>query len=120
MTTTQHEQMLVELHGIEDQIRKGHHLNVHFRAFQLAHAAWQEHIRANAVAGARGGFVSGTSPPSAVLDDERSGTDESPTFNHTRGDGLYDPCPICLERMTRKQLVALVKDLRAYATENDE
>lgn len=51
--TVQQRQMLIELHGIADQIRKGHYLNVHFRAFQLAHASWQEHIRQNAMRGAR-------------------------------------------------------------------
>lgn len=51
--STQQQQMLIELNGLRDQIEKGHYLNVHFRAFQLAHAAWQEHIRQNAVTGAR-------------------------------------------------------------------
>lgn len=36
-----------------------------------------------------------------------------PTFNHTRADGPFDPCPICLEQMSRADLIALVKDLRA-------
>lgn len=65
------EKLLAELRGLEDQIRKGHYLNVHFRAFQLAHAAWMEHIRQNAVAAARGGFVAGIGPAGPVLDDER-------------------------------------------------
>lgn len=69
--TTEQSAMLVELRGIEDQIRKGHHLNVHFRAFQLAHRAWMEHIRVNAVTGARGGHVAGRGPGGAVLDDDR-------------------------------------------------
>ncbi len=33
---------LVELAGLDDQIRKQHFLNVHFRAFKLANDAWQE------------------------------------------------------------------------------
>lgn len=33
-----------------------------------------------------------------------------PTFNHTRGDGPYSPCIICLSLMDRDQLFALAKD----------
>lgn len=33
-----------------------------------------------------------------------------PTFNHSRADGPFDPCPICLEQMDRASLLALVKD----------
>lgn len=69
--TVEQEKLLAELRGLEDQIRKGHYLNVHFRAFQLAHAAWMEHIRQNAVSGARGGHIAGQSPAGAVLDDDR-------------------------------------------------
>lgn len=69
--TTQQRMMLIELHGLEDQIRKGHHLNVHFRAFRLAYTAWEEHIRCNAVSAARGGYVAGVGPAGAVLDDDR-------------------------------------------------
>lgn len=61
------ERLMLELHGISDQIVKKHYLNVHFRAFKLAHESWQEHIRANAVAGSR----ECNSPAGAVLDDER-------------------------------------------------
>jgi hypothetical protein len=39
--------------------------------FKLANDAWQEHIRQNALSGARGGFVAGQSPAGAVLDNER-------------------------------------------------
>ena len=35
-----------------------------------------------------------------------------PTFNHTRGDGEFNPCPECLRLMTREQLIALVDDMR--------
>lgn len=35
-----------------------------------------------------------------------------PTFNHSRADGPYDPCPKCLRKMTREQLIALVSDLQ--------
>lgn len=38
---------------------------------------------------------------------------KKPTFNHDRGDGPYDPCPECLELMTKKQLISLVKDLKS-------
>jgi hypothetical protein len=40
---------------------------------------------------------------------------EQPTFNHARADGPFDPCPQCLDRMSRPALIALVKDLRACA-----
>jgi hypothetical protein len=33
-----------------------------------------------------------------------------PTFNHTRADGPFDPCPECKALMTPKQLEALRKD----------
>lgn len=66
--STEQKAMLLELHGLEDQICKGHFLNVHFRAFKLAYAAWQEHIRQNAVSGSR----AGNSPAGAVLDDDRT------------------------------------------------
>jgi len=65
--TTQQQKLLVELHGLKDQIEKGHYLNVHFRAFHLAHEAWQEHIRQNALSGSR----QANSPAGAVLDDDR-------------------------------------------------
>lgn len=32
--------------GLRDQVQKEHWLNVHFRAFELSHAAWQFHILA--------------------------------------------------------------------------
>ena len=35
-----------------------------------------------------------------------------PTFNHSRSDGPFDPCPECLARMTRSELCELVRDLR--------
>lgn len=65
--TVEQQKLLAELHGLKDQIEKGHFLNVHFRAFQLAHAAWQEHIRQNAIGGSRAVH----SPAGAVMDDER-------------------------------------------------
>lgn len=66
--TTQQQQMLVELAGLRDQIEKGHYLNVHFRAFQLSHAAWMEHTRQGAAASHRtpGGL------PQSVLEEPRS------------------------------------------------
>lgn len=63
--TSEQKKLLAMLAGIEDQIRKRQYLNAHFRAFELAGDAWQEHIRANARMGSR---QSG-SPPGAVLDD---------------------------------------------------
>jgi len=65
--TLEQQRLLLELHGLRDQIEKGHFLNVHFRAFQLAGMAWQEHIRQNAIDGSR----DCNSPAGAVLDDER-------------------------------------------------
>lgn len=41
----------------------------------------------------------------------------APTFNHTRGDGVYDPCPICLAKMPREDLLALITDLRSEVWE---
>lgn len=37
----------------------------------------------------------------------------SPTYNHTRDDGPFAPCPTCLGLMDRESLMALVKDMRA-------
>lgn len=66
--TPEQKKLLVDVRGLEDQIRKEHYLNVHFRAFQLAHEAWQEHIRQNAITGSR----TVNSPAGSVLDDERA------------------------------------------------
>lgn len=33
-------------------------------------------------------------------------------FNRSRADSPLDPCPLCLEELSRNQLLALVKDLR--------
>ena len=71
--TTQQAKMIAELDGIESQIHKGHFLNVHFRAFQLANESWQEHIRQNAVSGSRQCH----SPAGAVLDNERGDVESS-------------------------------------------
>lgn len=65
--TTEQQKLLAELRGLEEQIQKGHFLNVHFRAFRLANDAWQEHIRQNAIGGAR----IYNSPAGAVLDNKR-------------------------------------------------
>lgn len=35
-----------------------------------------------------------------------------PYFNHSRSDGPFEPCPVCLEQMSREQLLALAKDRR--------
>lgn len=35
---------------------------------------------------------------------------DGPYFNHTRADGPFEPCPLCLEKMSREQLLALAKD----------
>ena len=29
-----------------------------------------------------------------------------PSFNHTRADGPFDPCSVCLKLMSRKSLIA--------------
>lgn len=39
-------------------------------------------------------------------------TANEPTFNHTRGDGPFNPCPQCLQLMSHSQLIALVEDMR--------
>jgi hypothetical protein len=70
--SNEQKRLLMELEGIADQIKKGHYLNVHFRAFQLSNSSWQEHIRQNAVRCARGGEIAGVGPAGAVLDDERA------------------------------------------------
>jgi hypothetical protein len=51
--STEQEKLLVEVAGISDQIKKGHYLNVHFRAFELAYNSWREHVRQNAITGAK-------------------------------------------------------------------
>lgn len=65
------EKAMSELRGLKDQIEKQHWLNIHFRAFQLANYAWQQHILVNAQLGAE----RVNSPSGAVLDDKRE--DES-------------------------------------------
>jgi len=65
--TTEQKKLLAGLKGIEDQIKKCHFLNVHFRAFQLANEAWQEHIRCNAMSGSE----QCNSPAGAVMDNNR-------------------------------------------------
>ena len=45
--TIEQRRMLLELHGIRNQILKDQYLNAHFRAFTLADQAWKEHIRIN-------------------------------------------------------------------------
>jgi len=67
LQTVEQRKLALELVGLRDQIEKSHFLNVHFRAFSLAHQAWMEHIRQNAVSGSRAGH----SPGGAVLDPER-------------------------------------------------
>ena len=56
----------------------------------------------------------GSSPASSVdsTNESRNACDPGrPTFNHTRGDGPFDPCPQCLVLMSREDLIALVRDL---------
>lgn len=36
-----------------------------------------------------------------------------PSYNHTRGDGPFAPCPECLSLMSRDALLDLVRDLQA-------
>lgn len=47
-------------------------------------------------------------------------TGEGPSFNHTRADGPFDPCPECLERMSRDSLLALAKDLQGRIEDLEE
>jgi hypothetical protein len=35
-----------------------------------------------------------------------------PSFNHTRDDGPFDPCPTCAALMTREELLTVVNDRR--------
>ncbi len=37
--------LIVDVAGLRDQISKDHMLNVHFRAFEIASRAWDEHKR---------------------------------------------------------------------------
>ena len=56
----------------------------------------------------------GSSPASSVdsTNESRNACDPGrPTFNHTRGDRPFDPCPKCLVLMSREDLIALVRDL---------
>jgi len=46
--------MLLELRCLRDQIKKGHFLNVHFRAFALSDMAWKAHIAASSSANRAG------------------------------------------------------------------
>ena len=36
-----------------------------------------------------------------------------PSYNHTRADGPFDPCPQCLDLMPRAALIACIKDMQA-------
>lgn len=36
-----------------------------------------------------------------------------PSFNHTRADGFYDPCPICAAEMSKEDLLKVVRDMQA-------
>ena len=36
-----------------------------------------------------------------------------PTFNHSREDGPFAPCDICIKQMSREQLIAYIRDLRS-------
>lgn len=65
-------------------------------------AATQDAIRC-----ARKRFRVPGTPASDILRSASSG----PSFNHSRADGPFDPCPVCLEQMDRDALLALVKDL---------
>ena len=65
--TTEQKKLLVSIDGLRAQIEKSHFLNAHFRAFEIANDCWREHIRMNALSGAR----ACGSPAGAVLDDDR-------------------------------------------------
>lgn len=38
------EKAIKDIRGLRDQIKKGHWLNVHFRAVELAYFAWKQYI----------------------------------------------------------------------------
>lgn len=40
-----------------------------------------------------------------------------PPYNHTRADGPYDPCSICLKLMSNTELTNLVGDLKSQLRE---
>jgi hypothetical protein len=53
--------------------------------------------------------VPAIAPGDFIYDDEPKS--ERPTYNHSRADGPFMPCPQCLRRMPRKDLIALAEDL---------
>ena len=71
MLTTAQGKLLMAIEGLRDQVEKSHFLNAHFRAFEIAHDCWKEHIRMNALSGSR----ACNSPAGAVLDDDRDDID---------------------------------------------
>lgn len=89
--SVQQQQLVMEVHGIVEQIEKGHYLNVHFRAFKLSSLSWDEHVRQNAVAGSE----RYNSPGGAVLDGERDGSfrtaqsTETQVLVHTDGGSCH-------------------------------
>ena len=36
-----------------------------------------------------------------------------PSFNHTRADGFYDPCPQCAAEMSKEDLLKVIADMQA-------
>lgn len=59
-------------------------------------------------AGAELGREIGQTAVAAAEAAEKAGPlSDGASFNHTRGDGPFDPCPLCLTRMTPRQLSAL-------------
>jgi hypothetical protein len=59
------------------------------------------------------GYAWNTAVP-ALLDGDYVFVEEpaaKPTYNHSRADGPFMPCPECLRRMPRKDLIALAEDL---------
>lgn len=36
---------------------------------------------------------------------------DKPTFDHYRNDSRFTPCPVCLEKMSRTQLLELIHDM---------
>lgn len=41
--TEDQKNLLLEIDGLAEQVMKGHYLNAHFRAFEIANKTWSEH-----------------------------------------------------------------------------
>ena len=43
---------------------------------------------------------------------EEKQVSKRPTFNHTRADGPYYPCPVCAAQMSKEQLLRVIVNLQ--------